>query len=89
MHALSRLAALVPLAFCLALPPHALAQEPLRLVVCAPAGSTVDITARLWAEALRERLRQPIVVEPRAGAAGMIGVEAVARARPHGRGRMG
>jgi tripartite-type tricarboxylate transporter receptor subunit TctC len=84
MHAPARLAALLPLALGLALPSPSLAQDPLRLVVCAPAGSTVDITARLWAEALRERLRQPIVVEPRAGAAGMIGVEAVARARPDG-----
>ncbi len=60
------------------------AQEPLKLVVCAPAGSTVDITARLWADALRERLSQPVVVEPRAGAGGMVGVEAVARARADG-----
>lgn len=58
--------------------------EPIRLVVCAPAGSTVDITARLWADALKTKLSQTVVVEPRAGAGGMIGVEAVARARPDG-----
>lgn len=62
----------------------AAAQEPLRLVVCAPAGSTVDITARLWADALKDRLGQPVVVEPRAGAGGMVGVEHVARARADG-----
>jgi len=60
-------------------------REPLRLIVCAPAGSTVDLTARAWAEALKEALAgHPVVVEPRAGAGGMIGVEAVARARPDG-----
>ncbi|MCU0984518.1 MAG: tripartite tricarboxylate transporter substrate binding protein [Acetobacteraceae bacterium] len=62
----------------------AIAQEPLRLVVCAPGGSTVDLTARLWADALKERLSQPVVVEPRAGGGGMVGVEAVARARADG-----
>jgi tripartite-type tricarboxylate transporter receptor subunit TctC len=62
----------------------ATAQEPLRLVVCAPGGSTVDLTARLWADALKDRLAQPVVVEPRAGAGGMVGVEAVARARADG-----
>ena len=76
------LAAAFLLGLGLALP--AAAQEPLRLVVCAPAGSTVDITARLWADALKDRLGQPVVVEPRAGAGGMVGVEAVARARPDG-----
>lgn len=59
-------------------------QEPLRLVVCAPGGSTVDLTARLWADALKERLSVPVVVEPRAGGGGMVGVEAVARARADG-----
>lgn len=80
------LVALVPLA--LLAPAQAQdwpGRDPVRLVVCAPAGSTVDLTARLWAEALREPLGgHPIVVEPRAGAGGMIGAEAVARARPDG-----
>lgn len=73
-------------ALALALSPlsTAAAQEPLRLIVCAPAGSTVDITARLWADALKDRLSQPVVVEPRAGAGGMVGVEHVARARADG-----
>ncbi len=62
----------------------AAAQEPLRLVVCAPAGSTVDLTARLWADALKDRLGAPVIVEPRAGVGGMVGVEYVARARPDG-----
>uniref|UniRef100_UPI0025B7F1B8 Bug family tripartite tricarboxylate transporter substrate binding protein n=1 Tax=Elioraea sp. TaxID=2185103 RepID=UPI0025B7F1B8 len=79
-------AALLPAALLSAalLSAPATAQEPLRLVVCAPAGSTVDITARLWADALKDRLGQPVVVEPRAGAGGMVGVEHVARARADG-----
>jgi tripartite-type tricarboxylate transporter receptor subunit TctC len=59
-------------------------REPIRLIVCAPAGSTVDLTARLWAEALKERLSATIVVEPRPGGAGVIGAQAVAQARADG-----
>lgn len=60
------------------------ARDPIRLIVCAPAGSTVDLTARLWAEALKDRLGATILVEPRPGGAGVIGAQAVAQARPDG-----
>jgi len=60
-------------------------RDPLRIIVCAPGGSTVDLTARLWADAIKEQLGgHAILVEPRPGAGGMIGAEAVARARPDG-----
>lgn len=59
-------------------------RDPIRLIVCAPAGSTVDLTARLWAEALKDRLPATILVEPRPGGGGVIGAQAVAQARPDG-----
>lgn len=59
-------------------------REPIRVIVCAPGGSTVDLTARLWADALKDRLGATIVVDPRPGGGGVIGAQAVAQARPDG-----
>lgn len=58
--------------------------RPVRLVVPYPPGGNVDVAARILAERLQQELRQPFVVENRAGAGGLIGAEAVAKAEPDG-----
>src|SRR3989454_5157907 len=59
-------------------------ERPLRLVVPFPAGSSTDIIARIVAQKLSHRLGQQIVIENRAGASGIIGADAVAKAGPDG-----
>lgn len=58
--------------------------QPVRLIVPFPAGGPADIVGRLLAQALREQFKQSFVVENRAGAGGVVGVEAVAKAPPDG-----
>jgi len=55
-------------------------QKPLRLVVGFPPGSSPDMLARTVADPLAQALGQPVIVENKVGAAGSIGVMAVARA---------
>ena len=58
--------------------------RPLRLVVSAAPGSTPDATARPLAELMAQSLGQPVIVENRPGAGGIVGIESVARATPDG-----
>jgi tripartite-type tricarboxylate transporter receptor subunit TctC len=51
-------------------------QKTVRFIVPLPPGSATDVAARLFAERLSERWRQPVVVENRQGADGIIGVTA-------------
>ena len=73
----------------LAVSPPATAQgtwpsRPVRVIVPYAASGGTDILARALGEALRPSLPQPFVVENRAGGAGVVGSEAVARAEPDG-----
>jgi tripartite-type tricarboxylate transporter receptor subunit TctC len=58
--------------------------RPVRFIVPFPPGQAADIFGRLMAEELSKRWPQRVVVENRAGGAGAIGMEAVARATPDG-----
>jgi tripartite-type tricarboxylate transporter receptor subunit TctC len=55
------------------------------LVVPIAAGGGMDTIGRAVAERLQERLKQPVVVENRVGAGGVVGVDYVAKAAPDGR----
>jgi tripartite-type tricarboxylate transporter receptor subunit TctC len=58
--------------------------RPIKLVSPFPAGSASDTTARVVVNQLSQVLGQSIVVEPQAGAGGIIGFEMVAKAAPDG-----
>jgi tripartite-type tricarboxylate transporter receptor subunit TctC len=58
--------------------------KPIRFVVAAPAGSSLDVIARTVGEKLRVRLGQPIIVENMPSAAGVIATGNVAKAAPDG-----
>jgi len=58
--------------------------KPIRLLVGYPAGGGVDAIARLLASGLAAKFGQQVLVENRAGAAGMIAAEAVSKSPPDG-----
>lgn len=58
--------------------------RPIQLVVGFPPGGGVDIVARQLADKLSELVGQRVVVENKAGAAGNVAMELVARSRPDG-----
>jgi tripartite-type tricarboxylate transporter receptor subunit TctC len=74
--------------FLLAWAPQALAQsypgKPVRIVVPYSAGGGTDIVARAVGQKLAERWGQPVIVDNRVGASGMIGADAVAKASADG-----
>jgi tripartite-type tricarboxylate transporter receptor subunit TctC len=67
-----------------AAPAWGFGDKPLRMVVPAPPGGTMDLVARALAEQLSERLRQPVVVDNKPGAGGLIGTQALIAAPTDG-----
>ncbi|HSV79931.1 MAG TPA: tripartite tricarboxylate transporter substrate binding protein [Ramlibacter sp.] len=58
--------------------------KPITIIVSYPAGGDTDAMARLYAEKLSARLGQPVVVDNKPGASGIIGNAYVAKAAPDG-----
>ena len=66
---------------------HALAafpDRPIRIVVGFPPGQATDVVARLAARKLQEVLQQPVIVENKPGAAGILGAQEVMKAPADG-----
>jgi tripartite-type tricarboxylate transporter receptor subunit TctC len=86
MNNLQRFLTLIAVALsCAALP--ALAEypdKPVKIIVPYPPAGTTDILARLIAQRLSERMKQPFVIENRPGAGGAIGSVAVAKSPADG-----
>ncbi|MEP7083863.1 MAG: tripartite tricarboxylate transporter substrate-binding protein, partial [Betaproteobacteria bacterium] len=59
-------------------------EKPVTIVVNFPAGGSTDQIARAIAPRLSEKLKQPFVIETKAGATGTIGATFVKRAPPDG-----
>jgi len=73
---------------CAAMPVLASAQawpeRPIKFLMTAPAGSSIDMVGRTIAEKLGPRLGQPVVVENKPAASGTVAVGEAARAAPDG-----
>ncbi|MGC1816873.1 MAG: tripartite tricarboxylate transporter substrate binding protein [Casimicrobiaceae bacterium] len=83
------LAVIAAVVACMGLAGPATAQDKypskaVRIIVGYGPGTTSDVFARLIARALSDRWHQPVFVENRAGAAGAIGAEVVAKSAPDG-----
>src|SRR5215472_9303515 len=58
--------------------------RPIRLIVPFPPGGGTDIVGRVLGDKLRASLGQPIVIDNRGGAGGVLGTELAAKATPDG-----
>lgn len=88
MHFRSPVLASALVAGMLAMPLTALAQQypskPIRVLVGQATGGGTDLVARVVGEKLRDNIKQPVIIDNRPGAAGMIASKAGAEAAPDG-----
>jgi tripartite-type tricarboxylate transporter receptor subunit TctC len=59
-------------------------QKPIRIIVAAPASSSVDIVSRVIADKLKEKLQQPVIVDNKPAAGGTVAAAEVAKSIPDG-----
>lgn len=59
-------------------------QRPIRIVVASTAGSAPDALARILGIELTAALKQPVIIDNKPGAGGVIGIDSVAKALPDG-----
>src|SRR6476659_2223633 len=81
--------AFLTLLFCifhsaLALAADSYPSRAIRLLIPFPPAGITDLSGRLVAEALREKFKQPVVVENKPGANGVIGLRELLKAEPDG-----
>jgi len=77
-------AALFLLATGLSVPAQAYPDRPIRLIVSIAAGSVTDVIMRAAANELNARLGQPLIIENRGGASGILAAQSCAQAAPDG-----
>ncbi|TMH00513.1 MAG: tripartite tricarboxylate transporter substrate binding protein [Betaproteobacteria bacterium] len=58
--------------------------KPIKFIVAAPAGSSLDVLARTISDRLKDRLGQPVVVDDRPAAGGTVATDFVAKSPPDG-----
>src|SRR3954449_5731785 len=58
--------------------------KPIRILIAQAPGSATDVISRIVGNKLSEALGQPVIIEARPGAGGMLGTEAAARSAPDG-----
>ena len=84
MKPLRHLAALAGLLLCTLAAGQSYPNRPITILVAAPAGGTTDVIARTLAEVMGKSLGQPMVVDNRADASGMLAVQQLVRAPADG-----
>ena len=75
---------MVLIGWSLALGVAAFGEAPMKVIVPAPAGGTMDVVARVVAQQMSTDMGRPVIVENRAGATGSIGLQAMLQAAPDG-----